>query len=140
MLSSNGEVRRRVADGELAVGITDTDDANVARLEKKPIGVVYPDQDGLGTLIVPNCAVLIARGPNPEAGRAFIDYLLRPETEEALAQSEAAQIPLRKGATVPEGVTSLEGLKVMTVDYGKLAASLQQLTEGYLKEWAERGQ
>jgi iron(III) transport system substrate-binding protein len=140
MLSSNGEVRRRVADGELAVGITDTDDGNVARLEKKPIGVVYPDQDGMGTLIVPNCAVLIARGPNPEAGRAFIDYLLRPETEEALARSEAAQMPLRKGVVVPEGVTPVERLKVMVVDYGKLAARLEELSTGYLKEWAERGQ
>ncbi len=137
MLSSNGEVRRRVADGEIAVGITDTDDANVARLEKKPIGVVYPDQDGMGTLIVPNCAVLIARGPKPESGRAFIDYLLRPETEEALARSEAAQIPLRKGVTVPEGVTSVERFKTMAVDYGQLGARLEKLTVGYLKEWAE---
>jgi iron(III) transport system substrate-binding protein len=140
MLSSNGEVRRRVADGELAVGLTDTDDANVARLEKKPIGVVYPDQDGTGTLIVPNCTVLIARGPNPEEGRAFIDYLLRPETEEALARSEAAQMPLRKGVPVPDGVTPVERLKAMVVDYGKLASRLQELTGGYLKEWAERGQ
>jgi iron(III) transport system substrate-binding protein len=139
MLSSNGEVRRRVADGELAVGLTDTDDANVARLEKKPIGVVYPDQDGFGTLIVPNCAVLVARGPNPEAGRAFIDYLLRPETEEAFARSEAAQMPLRKGVAVPEGVTPLESLRPMVVDYGKLAELLEKLTAGYLKEWAEQG-
>jgi iron(III) transport system substrate-binding protein len=139
MLSSNGEVRRRVADGELAVGITDTDDANVARLEKKPVGVVYPDQQGMGALIVPNCAVLIARGPNPGAGRAFIDYLLRPETEGALARSEAAQMPLRKDVPVPEGVTPLERLKPMAVDYGELAARLQELTAGFLKEWAERG-
>lgn len=139
MLSSNGEVRRRVTDGELAVGITDTDDANVARLEGKPIGVIYPDQDGMGTLIVPNCAVLIARGPHPEAGRAFIDYLLRPETEEALARSEAAQMPARKGVPVPEGVMPIERLRPMAVDHGGLAAVLQELTGGYLKEWAERG-
>ncbi len=150
MLSSNGEVRRRVADGEMAVGITDTDDANVARLEKKPIGVVYPDQGGMGTLIVPNCSVLIARGPNPEAGRAFIDYLLRPETEEALARSDAAQMPLRKGVPVPEGVTPLDRLKPMAVDYETLAPRLtslfwviepgKELTAGFLKEWAERAQ
>src|SRR5262245_4931924 len=97
ILSSNGEVRRRVALGEFAVGITDTDDANVARLEGKPVGIVYPDADGMGTLIIPNCAVRIAGGPNADAGRQFIDYLLRPETEQALAASEAAQMPLRPG-------------------------------------------
>jgi len=72
VLSSNGEVRRRVAAGEYAVGITDTDDANVAVLEGQPIGVVYPDVAGIGTLIVPNAAVLIKNGPNPEVGRRFI--------------------------------------------------------------------
>src|SRR6185436_19179029 len=114
MLSSNGEVRRRVAAGEFAVGITDTDDVNVARLEGKPVGVVYPDADGMGTLIIPNCAVLIAGGPHPDAGRRFIDYLLRPETEKALAESEAAQIPLRPGVPVPDAVSSIERLKPMT--------------------------
>jgi iron(III) transport system substrate-binding protein len=69
ILSSNGEVRRRVAAGEFAVGLTDTDDYNVARQEDKPVGVVFPDRDGMGTLIVPNCAVLIAGGPDPENGQ-----------------------------------------------------------------------
>lgn len=138
MLSSNGEVRRRVATGEFTVGITDTDDVNVARLEGKPVGMVYPDANGMGTLIVPNCAVLIARGPNPDAGRRFIDYLLRPETEKALAESEAAQIPLRPGVPVPETVPAIEHLKPMTVDYTMLAGLLETLSSGYLKEWVDR--
>ena len=137
VLSSNGEVRRRVAAGEFAVGVTDTDDANVARLEGKPVGVVYPDADGMGTLVVPNCAVLIAGGPHAEAGRRFIDYLLRPETERALAESEAAQMPLRSGVPVPKEVPTIEQLKPMTVDYAALATLLEPLSRGYLKEWAD---
>ena len=77
--------------------MTDSDDTGVARTEGAPVGIVFPDQDGMGTLIIPHCAVLIKGGPNPEAGRQFIDFLLRPETAEALAQSEAAQMPLRLG-------------------------------------------
>lgn len=138
ILSSNGEVRRRVAAGEFAVGITDTDDANVARLEGKPVGVVFPDADGMGTLIIPNCAVLIADGPNPQAGRRFIDYLLRPETEKALSESEAAQIPLRSGVPVPEGVTRLDQIKSMSVNYSALAPLLETLSRGYLKDWVDR--
>ena len=53
IVSSNGEVRRRVAAGDCALGLTDTDDANVALQEGKPVGVVYPDQETMGTLIVP---------------------------------------------------------------------------------------
>ena len=138
ILSSNGEVRRRVAAGEFAVGITDTDDANVARLEGKPVGVVFPDASGMGTLIIPNCSVLVAGGPNPQAGRRFIDYLLRPETEKALSESEAAQIPLRPGVPVPEGVTRLDQIKSMTVNYDALAPLLEKLSKGYLKEWVDR--
>ena len=138
VLSSNGDVRSRVSNGEFALGITDTDDANVARLEKKPVQVVYPDADGMGTLIVPNCAVLIAGGPNPEAGRKLIEYLIRPSTEEALARSEAAQMPVRRGLSVPEGVVPLDRVKPMSVDYAKLGLLLEQLTKGYLKDWVDR--
>ncbi len=138
ILSSNGEVRRRVAAGEFAVGITDTDDANVARLEGKPIGIVYPDQDGMGTLIIPNCTVLIAGGPNPEAGRRFIDYLLEPKTERALAESDAAQMPLRPGVEVPRNVKRIGQLKSMAVDYVALGQLLDGLSKGYLKDWVDR--
>lgn len=138
ILSSNGEVRRRVANGEFALGLTDTDDYNVARQEGKPVGVVYPDADGMGTVIVPNCAVLIAGGPNAAAGKKFIDFLLTPETERALAFSEAAQLPVRPGVAVPNYLTPLDRLKPMPVNYTALAGRLEDLSRGYLKEWVDR--
>ena len=137
MLSSNGEVRRRVAAGEFAIGITDTDDANVARMEGQPVGINYPDVGGMGTLIIPNCAVLIRDGPHLAAGQQFIDYLLQPETEKLLAESEAAQMPLRPTVPIPENVTPLKSLTPMSVDYGKLAGLLETLSQGFLKEWVD---
>ena len=83
--------------------MTDTDDVNVTVKEGKPVGFVYPDVDGMGTLVVPNAVVLIAGGPNVDNGKKFIDYLLRAETEAALARSEAAQIPLRSDVVLPDG-------------------------------------
>jgi iron(III) transport system substrate-binding protein len=136
MLSSNGEVKRRVAAGEFAFGLTDSDDANVVIKEGKPVAMVYPDQDGAGTLIVPNAAVLIANGPHADDGRKFIDYLLSAEVEQALAESEAAQMPLRPGVPVPPQVKRLEEIKAMAVDYGNLGARLEGLSRGFLKEWA----
>lgn len=105
------------------------------------MGVVYPDADGMGTVIVPTCAVLVAKGPNAEGGKMFIDYLLRPETEQTLAESDAAQMPVRPGVTIPSHVVPLEKLKPMQVDYGLLAAKLEELcrpARGYLKEWVDR--
>ncbi len=137
MLSSNGEVRRRVANGEFAWGLTDTDDAAEAIREGKPVKMIFPDQGGMGALLVPNAVILIAGGPNGDSGKKFIDYLLRAETEAALAKS-AAQIPLRPNVPGPEGFPSLKQLKLMKVDYGKLADQLEDLSRGYLKAWAER--
>ena len=142
ILSSNGEVRRRVANGEFAIGLTDTDDVNVAILDGKPVGFVYPDADGMGTLVVPNAAVLIAGGPNAEEGRKFIDYLLRSETESALARSEAAQMPLRSDAELPNGFPfkPVTQLNAMSVDYGALADILEDLSGGFLKQWVDKNQ
>jgi iron(III) transport system substrate-binding protein len=138
ILSSNGEVRRRVANGEYAVGITDTDDYHTARQEGKPVGIVYPDADGMGTLIVPNSTLLIANCPHPEAAKKFIDYLLTPEVERTLAASDAAQIPLRPDVPVPADVVPLAKIKPMQVDYGKLEGLLEDLSRGYLKDWVDR--
>jgi len=137
LLSSNGEVRRRVSSGACAYGITDTDDAYTAIRDGKPVGVVFPDQGkkDMGTLIVPNDAVLIANAPNLEAGKKFIDFLLTSETEELLAKGDAAQMPVRPELTGPKEFPSLSDLKPMQVDYSQLADKLQTLSQGFLKEW-----
>ncbi len=135
ILSSNGEVRRRVAAGDFQIGITDTDDFNVAREEGRPVAAVYPDTDGLGTLVIPNAAVLIAGAPHPETGRQLIEFLLRPETEQALARSPAAQMPVRADVPVPDHVRPLQEITPMEVDYTALADELERLSDGFLREW-----
>ncbi|MFV1968406.1 MAG: extracellular solute-binding protein [Pirellulaceae bacterium] len=142
ILSSNGEVRRRVAHGEFAIGLTDTDDANVAIQEGKPVGFVYPDADGMGTLVMPNAAVLIAGGPNGENGKKFVDYLLRAETEAALARSEAAQMPLRPDVELPAGFPfkSVAQFKAMPVNYDTLADTLEEISGSFLKPWVDENQ
>jgi len=138
ILSSNGEVKRRVAAGDFAFGLTDTDDAIGAMAEGKPVNFVLPDQDGAGTLLVPNAAVLIAGAPHPDTARKFIDYLLSAETERALAQSEATQIPLRAGVPGPSKLPPLAEIKALPVDYAKLVTRLEALQAGFLKEWASQ--
>jgi len=44
MVSTNSEVRRRVAVGDFAFGIADTEDFKVASKLREPVGVVFPDQ------------------------------------------------------------------------------------------------
>ena len=106
--------------------------------EGKPIGVVYLDAEALGTLLIPNAVVLIADGPNSENGKKFIDYVLSPEVEKALADGAARQIPLRPGVAVPSGMKRLEEIKPMKVDYAQLGTKLEELARGFLKDWVEQ--
>jgi iron(III) transport system substrate-binding protein len=137
MLSSNSEVRRRVAAGDFAFGIADTDDFKIAAKEGKPVGLVFPDQKAFGTLVIPNALVLIADGPHPDQGKRFIDFLLQPEIQKLLA---AVQVPAQPGKPVLELTPSLSNIKPMEVDYGKLMSRSKELSRGFLKEWVNRRQ
>src|SRR6266851_2998185 len=76
LVTSNGEAKDLVASGELAWAFTDTDDASEALEQRKPVAVVYPDQAGIGTLVMPNAAALVKGAPHPDAAKKLIDYLL----------------------------------------------------------------
>jgi iron(III) transport system substrate-binding protein len=92
----------------------------------------------MGTLVIPNAALRIAGGPNTEPAEQFINFLLTPEIEQALAESEAAQMPVRPGVPIPDGVRSLESITPMRVDYMELAPILERISRSYLKEWVDR--
>jgi len=135
ILDGNATVRDQVVNGLYWWGLTDTDDANGAIEDGKNVGIIYPDQgeDELGTLIIPNTISIIKNGPNPDNARKLVDYILRMETEETLANSRAAQIPLRTKIKVPEKVMDITRYKQMKVDYGRVSENMEVTTK-YLME------
>jgi iron(III) transport system substrate-binding protein len=125
--AGNSDVKDRVSDGRVDVGILDEDDAVAALREKKPVALIVPDQDGpdaLGTPLMPNAALLIQGAPHADEARAFIDFLTSAEAEQILAASDAAQYPLHAGGKGPALLPSLDGLRVMDVDYADVARKL----------------
>ena len=132
--SSNGEVKRLVVAGEVAFGLTDTDDANEARKEGAAVEVVYPDADELGTLVIPTSVVLMAKAPHSEAGRRLVDYLLSAEAERRMAEA-AAHMPLRPGVPTPDGVRRVSDIRAMDVDYARVAAEMEKI-QPWLRQWA----
>jgi len=131
--SSNGEVRRLVTAGEVAFGLTDTDDAHEAQQDKAPVQVVYPDQDDLGTLVMPNAVVLIKGGPHPAEARALVDHLVSPEVEKRMTDT-AGHIPLRRDVAVP-GTPGPTSFRTMRVDYARVADEIGNI-EPWLRQWA----
>jgi iron(III) transport system substrate-binding protein len=128
IVPGNSVVCDLVARGEAKVGLTDTDDVNVALEDRQPVMMVFPDRDGMGVPVMPNMVSLVANAPHTEAGKRLIDYLLSPEVERSLAQSKAVQIPLRAGVEGPRNIPPLSSFKPMTLDYGRAADRVEDVT------------
>ena len=126
IVDGNGVVRDMVVEGRLPIGFTDTDDANVAIQANKPVKMFYPDQNGIGTLMIPNTIALIKNSPNPEQGKKLIDYLLSKTVESKLAFCASAQMPLRDDVKKPAHVPKFSSIKSMQVDYYKVAEKMKE--------------
>lgn len=129
IVAGNSVVRDMVVRGEVKLGLTDTDDVNVALESGAPIAMVMPDKDGMGVPVMPNMVSLIAGAPHPEEGKQIIDYLLSPEVEVMLAKSEAVQIPLRTSVEGPRNLPRIDSFKPMTLDYGRAASRVDDVTK-----------
>src|SRR5918995_2694153 len=68
VVDGNSVVRDLVARGEVKVGLTDTDDVNVAIENGQPVNMVLPDKEGLGVPVMPNMVSLINNAPRPGEG------------------------------------------------------------------------
>lgn len=142
-VQSNGQVMRLVREGQMALGLTDTDDFNVARIGGYPVAQVFPDQrdaehpDAAGTLLVPNTVAILAQAPHPENARKLVDYLLSKEVEGRLAASDAAQIPLRADVPRPAHVRAESELTLIAVDWTRVGREigrrLESLKERFLR-------
>ena len=118
VVGGNSHVRDLVARGDCDLGLTDTDDVWIGRDRGDAIGLVYPDQDGAGTLAIPNSAALIRGAPHEENAKRFIEHLVSAESEAFLARGPSRQMPVR--ASVSDGLSKI---RTMKVDWGKLSAS-----------------
>ena len=114
-VGGNSYVRDLVAGGDCVAGLTDSDDVWIGKARGDPIEMLYPDQDGAGTFVIPNSAALLKGAPHPASAKRFLDWLLQPETEKLLEKGPSHQMPLR-----PAGSGELSRVKAMKVDWGRL--------------------
>jgi iron(III) transport system substrate-binding protein len=133
VLSGNKQVATAAGSGQIAFGLTDTDDAMGEVEAGSPVAIVYPDRgpDELGTLFIPNTLAIIKGAPHPDAARALADYLLSPEVEAALAGGPSAQIPLLKTTEASARVETPRTVHAMEVDF-EAAARVWQRTADFL--------
>lgn len=122
LVAGNKQVAVDVAAGRFAVGATDTDDALIEIRAGKPVEMIQAD-DKLGTLFIPNTVAVVKNGPNPDAAKRLVEFLLRDETEKRLAEGGGFQIPLNPevAAKLPAGLKTPSQVKPMAVDFARAA-------------------
>lgn len=130
IVDGNSHSRDWVVRGQRDVGLTDTDDVYSAMERKAPVNFVLCSQtkEWPGVFTIPNTVSLLKGGPNPEAGKKFIDFLLSKETEAWLASQGMKQTPVRADVPVPEGYPTMKEIKVANVDPAELARQLESLS------------
>jgi iron(III) transport system substrate-binding protein len=107
----NSAVVRAIANAEIDVGLTDTDDVIGGVREGWPIGFVFepaeradvasPALPSVGALIIPNTVAVLRGAPHPDAARVLADFLVSADVEEMLAASESRNVPVRKALPGP---------------------------------------
>jgi iron(III) transport system substrate-binding protein len=133
VLSGNKQVASAVGRGQLAFGLTDTDDAIIERDQGRPVAIVFPDQDGIGTLFIPNSLCLIRGSRHPELAAKLVDFLLRPRVEEQLAAGSSAQFPVNPKVTKRSRAAPNDPVRWQSVDFSK-AADAWESAASFLRE------
>ena len=137
----NKQVAQKVAAGQFAFGLTDTDDAMIEIERGEPVAIVFPDQleNQCGTLLIPNTLAIIKNGPNPSRAQQMLKRLLEADIESRLAAANSVQLPLASDIYPDEGsgvmakwlsvkreengTFKLPKFKTMPVDFGAAAES-----------------
>jgi iron(III) transport system substrate-binding protein len=141
VLSGNKQVALAVGRGQLAFGLTDTDDA-VVELEKgQPVQIVYPDQGPgqMGTLFIPNTLAVLRGGPHPRAARRLLDFLLSAEIESRLTTGRSAQIPLNRQVTVSARVETPRTIRPLSVDVEQALEIWDEVGRRLMERFATAG-
>ncbi len=135
----NKQVAIKVARGQYAFGITDTDDAIIELENLRPVAIVFPDQadDQMGALLIPNTLAIIKNGPNPERAKLLVERLLESDVESRLAAGASAQIPVNstviERSRVEQSLGPKGSLKIMETDFGAAAEAWESFAGKLMK-------
>lgn len=104
VFAANSAVVRAISEGEIDVGLTDTDDVHAGKANGWEVGMAFeatvsdpaPAFSGGGSLVLPNTVARVKGGPNSANAVHLINYILSAAVERQLADSESRNTPIRK--------------------------------------------
>lgn len=131
VLSGNKQVAQAVSSGQLAFGLTDTDDALIEIDAGLPVEIIYPDQhpDQWGALRIPNTVAVLAGAPHPTAAKQLANYLVSDDTEGRLAMGSSGQFPVRPGHTQQSRAQGESLVRWMEADFQQAATGWSEASD-----------
>ncbi|WP_323015894.1 extracellular solute-binding protein, partial [Devosia sp.] len=125
-IGSSSQVAKDVASGEYVVALTyEPLSLNFVR-SGQPVEIVYPAE---GAAFLPATIQLIKGGPNSEAGKAFIDFIISEQGQTILAEETAGR-PLRDGVVKP-GLPALADIPTVEEDGAYVSAHRDDILAKY---------
>ena len=92
LLGGNSVVAEAVAGGTADFGLTDNDDIAAMQCENGKLEAILPDQDSLGTLLIPTTVSLVANAKHPEDAKRLVDYLLSKSVEQSAHRRQLCRL------------------------------------------------
>ena len=128
IVRGNSEAASALAGKEF--GIAMTLDYIVSGLIKKgaPLAIVWPAE---GAISVPSPIAIIKGTKNPDASKAFVDYVLSKEGQQFLVTQEV--IPVRGDVNPPKGQPSASQIKFLPIPYEWAAENAAAIRERFEK-------
>lgn len=111
----NGAVLQAVAGGEKSYGMVVDFIVARAKAEGSPVELIYPKE---GVPVITEPIGIMKDAENEAAAKAFVDFVLSEEGQELAA--EIGYTPIRKGVEAPEGLQTIDEMKVMDANISEL--------------------
>lgn len=121
----NSAIVEAVGRGEVEMGLVNHY-YNLRALEADPsVASVnhFLPADDLGALVIVTGGAVLSSSDAPATGQQLLEWMLSESTQATFA-AETQEYPLRDGVAGPDGVPTLDGLAVDTIDYDLLGDGL----------------
>ncbi len=124
----NGGTYRAVAGGEKLYGFVVDFLPIRNKLDDAPVEFVFPDE---GVSAVTEPAAILSTAQNPQAAKAFIDFLLSPEGQQLAA--DQGYLPAQPDITPPEGFPPRDEIELIEFDPAQALANDQANKERFIE-------
>lgn len=126
---SSTAVIRGAAQGEYAMALTLEDNAQRFIDGGAPLKIVYPKE---GISIQADAMALVAKAPNPAAGKALMDYIVSEEGQNVIVKASGRR-PIRTDVPGPASAIAPEKLPVKTYPPEWALAKTKEYMDRYLR-------